>query len=348
VVEEPKPSGSSRRNFLKLGAGVVAGAAVASVIEIPYYNSIIGGNASGNSSTASSLRSELYATQQALTSAQGQMSSLAQQVTSLNDKVGASSSALDSANATIASLQQQLETVNPTPSQLQVELDMTRGFLTLSQVEQRVVSAAAQTIIPTDSNGPGAAEAGVAYFIDRQLATDYGKSGNMYVQGPFVPPGVTGPITLDRITYPGGTFAAPVGGGYGFQYALNMREFWRAGIDALEAYSNSAYGADFEALGAAEQPHVLADLWADKPSTFGGIKASDFAWELTFMTWSGFLTDPLYGGNQNMVGWEYVAFNGTNQGNFYGEGYTPQQLMLGTSAVRLKPASLAQFQKGSP
>ena len=62
------------------------------------------------------------------------------------------------------------------------------GFVTLSTTEQSLLSAIAHAMIPTDSNGPSANEAGVIYFIDRQLATDYGKSAHMYMQGPFVPP----------------------------------------------------------------------------------------------------------------------------------------------------------------
>jgi hypothetical protein len=65
------------------------------------------------------------------------------------------------------------------------------------------------------------------------------------------------------------------------------------------------------------------------------------------MIWAGFLMDPFYGGNRGMAGWDYVGFNGTNQGNFYGEGHSPEYLMTSTAPVRLKPASLAQFQKVS-
>jgi hypothetical protein len=45
-----------------------------------------------------------------------------------------------------------------------------------------------------------------------------------------------------------------------------------------------------------------------------------------------------------MVGWKYVAFNGTNQGNMYGEGLTVKQLMVATTPTRLQPSTLAQFQ----
>jgi hypothetical protein len=75
---------------------------------------------------------------------------------------------------------------------------------------------------------------------------------------------------------------------------------------------------------------------------------SDFAYELFFMVWNGFWVDPVYGGNKGMVGWSYVGFHGTNLGNFYNEGYTSKQLMVATTPITLKPASLGQYQKGSP
>ena len=40
---------ADRRTFLKIGAGVVAGAAIATVVEVPYYSSLIGGNNSSSS-----------------------------------------------------------------------------------------------------------------------------------------------------------------------------------------------------------------------------------------------------------------------------------------------------------
>jgi len=100
-----------------------------------------------------------------------------------------------------------------------------------------------------------------------------------------------------------------------------MREFWRVGLDALQKYAkdpNGAYKGPFESLSATSQLTLLQDLWGDKPTSFNNIRPSDFAYELTFMTWAGFLMDPIYGGNQNMVGWTYTGFNGVNFGNFYG------------------------------
>jgi gluconate 2-dehydrogenase gamma chain len=46
--------------------------------------------------------------------------------------------------------------------------------------------AAAARIFPSDESGPGAQEAGVVVFIDRQLAGPYGRDARRYTQEPFV------------------------------------------------------------------------------------------------------------------------------------------------------------------
>lgn len=302
-------SKTTRREFLKIGLAAAGGALAASGVEIPLF--------SGNSS---SLQTQL-----------------------------------NNANAQVTNLQNQLKTVT--------------GFLTLSVNEQALLEPIVETIIPSDSTGPGAKEAGVIYFIDRQLAGDYGQSANMFMDGPFVTPsanpiGAPGvpvsPAYLDlypsspaTVTY-SGTIVPRVGSGINYQYPLNLRAFWKAGLEAVQNYAKNTapYSAPFQNLSAANQLAVLADLWAGKPTSFADdhgtiIRPVDFAYELSFMTWAGFTMDPLYGGNQNMVGWAYIGFNGVNLGNAYGEGLSQKDLMVATTPTRLKPASLAQYQQAA-
>jgi gluconate 2-dehydrogenase gamma chain len=54
-----------------------------------------------------------------------------------------------------------------------------------SQAEALIVAAAASRIFPSDEAGPGAREAGVAVYIDRQLAGPWGRDRRRYTQGPF-------------------------------------------------------------------------------------------------------------------------------------------------------------------
>jgi gluconate 2-dehydrogenase gamma chain len=270
------------------------------------------------------------------------LSSAKTQVNTLSGQLDAAQSRLTSADGQISALQGKVTALQTQSVDL---TQFTNVLLTLGVQEAAAVEAAAETLIPSDSNGPGALEAGVLYFIDRQLYGEYGKNGNMYNKGPYVQPNLTGPITLDGITYTGGSVpSANLNVGYGYQYSVNFRTFWKFGLLALESYSNSAYGGNFESLSATQKAQVLTDLANNKPTSFNEIVPADFFWELFFMVWSGFLMDPMHGGNRGMVGWELVAFNGVNFGDTYGEGLTSQQLMLATTPTRLKPASLSQLQ----
>jgi gluconate 2-dehydrogenase gamma chain len=52
--------------------------------------------------------------------------------------------------------------------------------------EARVIQAASERIFPTDESGPGATEAGVIVYIDRQLAGPYGRDKYRYTKGPWI------------------------------------------------------------------------------------------------------------------------------------------------------------------
>jgi gluconate 2-dehydrogenase gamma chain len=54
-----------------------------------------------------------------------------------------------------------------------------------SQAEALIVAAAVARIFPSDEAGPGAREAGVAVYIDRQLAGPWGRDRYRYTQEPF-------------------------------------------------------------------------------------------------------------------------------------------------------------------
>ena len=294
----------SRRTFLKAGGAALVGAAVGVVI------------GAGESSAMT------------IPKADSSLSSLKNQYNSV----------VASANSQILSLQGQVQ-------KLQTDLATTEGFLTMNTTEQAVIEAIGETIIPSDSSGPGFKEAGAIFFIDRQLTGDYGKNGNMYMEGPFVPPNTKAPVTVDGITYSAGTPpAADLNTGYGYQYPMDVRTFWRLSVDALNDYSQAAYNNTFDQLSSSQRVSALTDLFDNKPTTFGNIRPSDFAFEVFMMSWAGFLMDPLYGGNKGMVGWEYTAFSGVNNGNSFGEGHTYVDLMVSNTPVRLKPLSLAQFQ----
>jgi gluconate 2-dehydrogenase gamma chain len=70
------------------------------------------------------------------------------------------------------------------PGQAQASVKVPLRFFTAE--EARVIQAAAERIFPTDDSGPGATEAGVIIYIDRQLASPYGKDKYRYTKGPWI------------------------------------------------------------------------------------------------------------------------------------------------------------------
>jgi gluconate 2-dehydrogenase gamma chain len=54
-----------------------------------------------------------------------------------------------------------------------------------TNAEARTIQAACDRILPSDETGPGAKEAGVVIYIDRQLAGPYGADKYRYTKAPF-------------------------------------------------------------------------------------------------------------------------------------------------------------------
>ena len=95
--------------------------------------------------------------------------------------------------------------------------------------EALIVAAAASRIFPSDESGPGANEAGVVVYIDRQLAGPYGRDRHRYTHPPFE----SGPPEL------------------GYQGEATPREIYREALGKLSG---------FDRLGTAKQDEVLKGI----------------------------------------------------------------------------------------
>jgi gluconate 2-dehydrogenase gamma chain len=189
------------------------------------------------------------------------------------------------------------------------------GFTFFNTFQAEIVNAAAGRIIPTDANGPGAIEAGVVFFIDRQLSALYGLTGRRYEHGPYA----TGTSTQ------------------GDQSGLDMRDRYRLGIQGMENYAQQLYQKGFALLTADQQDRILTDMQAGTPNTFDGtsiqaattmpaagggealnqmapgapgVGAQAFFNLLLSHTIAGFFADPVYSGNRAMIGWNLIGFPG--------------------------------------
>jgi len=114
------------------------------------------------------------------------------------------------------------------------------GYLFFTAAEAAMVDAIVERLIPTDELGPGAKDAGVTTFIDRQLTGPYGGHDWLYMQGPFSDK----PLPTQ-----------------GLQSPLTPRQQYRMGLAALHAHCTATFGGrGFTELKAEEQDKLLAGM----------------------------------------------------------------------------------------
>lgn len=157
----------------------------------------------------------------------------------------------------------------------------------LSADEWAFVRAATSRLIPSEGEGPGAVEARVAVFIDRQLADDFGTAADWYMDGPHDPG------------------ADPL---LGFQSPLSPAEIYQMGIEAFDNWCRETKGAAFAELGTSAQDAALTALDSGEVNLRDPLR--NFFDLLLQNTKEGFFSDPRYGGNHGMAGWVHIGFPG--------------------------------------
>lgn len=154
--------------------------------------------------------------------------------------------------------------------------------------EWAFVKAAVARLIPSDDLGPGAIEANVPEFIDRQMDAVFGYAAIWYMQGPFTP-------------------SRPE---FGYQAALAPRDVYRAGISAINSYCQTNFsGKTFAQLDTANQDATLKFAEAGALE-FEGTSSKTFFTFLLQNTKEGYLSDPIHGGNKNAGSWAMIGFPG--------------------------------------
>jgi len=149
-----------------------------------------------------------------------------------------------------------------------------------------VIEATAR-LIPSDGEGPGAYEARVPVFIDRQLASNYGLGADWYMQGPHNPK------------------ADPA---LGYQTPLTPKQIYRQAIAAINEWCEKTHGQRFDGLEASQQDEVLSEV--QKGAVKLDAELRDFFTLLLSNTKEGYFSDPKYGGNHSMLAWSYIGFPG--------------------------------------
>jgi gluconate 2-dehydrogenase gamma chain len=159
-------------------------------------------------------------------------------------------------------------------------------YLFFNADEVAFVEAAIARLIPADEQWPGALEAGVANFIDKELNGAWGAGERLYRSGPWQP----------------GTASQ------GYQLPFTPAELFRTALAAITKDLARA-GTPFAKMTAEQQDAYLRNLEAGTQD-LGGVPSGIFFAHLWDATVEGFFSDPVYGGNRDMAAWKMIGFPG--------------------------------------
>jgi len=184
------------------------------------------------------------------------------------------------------------------------------AYVFFNPAESAFIEAAVARLIPKDETGPGALEAGVPNYIDKQLGGAWGAGERLYRSGPWQQ-GVPS---------------------QGYQLPFTPSELFRTAIRAINEKTK------FSKLPQKEQDAFLDSLQKGKED-LGGVPSNVFFESLLQVTIEGFFSDPAYGGNRDMVAWKMIGFPGA-----YADFY--EYVDKHNVAYTAPPTSLAQDARG--
>lgn len=188
-------------------------------------------------------------------------------------------------------------------------------YLFFNTDEVAFIEAAVSRLIPADDKWPGALEAGVANFLDKELNGAWGAGERLYRSGPWQP----------------GTPSQ------GYQLPFTPAELFRTALAAINKDLARA-GTPFAKMSGEQQDAYLRSLEAGA-ADLGGVPSHVFFAHLWNATVEGFFSDPVYGGNRDMVAWKMIGFPGA---------YASYYELVDQHGLKLdrKPTSLAEDSHG--
>jgi len=193
------------------------------------------------------------------------------------------------------------------------KFDESRMFFTRYE-DFQVLEHATERIFPEDDNGPGAVELGVPYYIDKQLAGDFGSNKDDYMEAP----------------------KRDLEGADSYQTLMTRGAVFLAGLRKVNSESQNRHDTKFYDLENDQKDEIIQDL-VDEKINIAGVPSSTFFNLLRKMTIEGAYADPLYGGNRDMKGWKMKEHPGLRA--------SYADLVDSEEFQKLEPMSLKDYQQ---
>ena len=165
-------------------------------------------------------------------------------------------------------------------------------YLFFNAEEVQFIEAACERLIPADELGAGALGAGVPNYLDKQLGGAWGAGERLYRSGPW------------QLGTPS----------QGYQLPFTPAELFRASLRAINR-DLEAHHTPFSTMSADDQDAYLKSLESGAHD-LDGVPSAVFFDLLLKMTVEGFFSDPVYGGNRDMVAWRMIGFPGAYAGYY--------------------------------
>jgi gluconate 2-dehydrogenase gamma chain len=178
--------------------------------------------------------------------------------------------------------------VGAAPAAASPESAPTLGYLSFSRDEAAFVETMVNIMCPADTYTASGVDCGLATYIDRQLAGDFGKGAKRYMRGPW-------------------QAGKPQ---HGLQLPLSPEQFFKAGLEAVNAACAAKFGKPFDQVSAADADSFLSDLAAGKVSD-ARLPLGTWFNELVYPLFAqACFADPIYGGNSGKVFWKLIGYPG--------------------------------------
>jgi gluconate 2-dehydrogenase gamma chain len=183
-------------------------------------------------------------------------------------------------------------------------------YLFFNLAEAAFIEAACERLIPADESGPGALGAGVPNYLDKQLGGAWGSGERLYRSGPW-------------------QSGSP---SQGFQLPFTPAELFHTALRAINRQLETK-STPFGALPPETQDAFLKSLEAGGLD-LDGVPSAVFFDMLLRMSVEGFFSDPVYGGNRDMVAWRMIGFPGAYADYYeaidrHGEKFVREPMSIG-------------------